>query len=174
MDLNPDLPRHAGAGVKPLLQDCSIQWPLPDHRLDVVFTSNFFEHLPDKAALGRTLDEAHRRLKPGGRLIAMGAEHQIPVRRILGILGPFNATYGKCPEGDVGKSRLSGRALPGALSALHHGRRVTIPGFLRLYLRLSLGWRFFGKTVPWSLPGSDGLSGTGRDAAGPGKKGGLL
>ena len=40
--------------------------------LDLVFTSNFFEHLPDKSSLGRTLEEIFRCLKPGGRLVAMG------------------------------------------------------------------------------------------------------
>src|SRR6187402_3538775 len=72
MDLNPDMPRRADSGVQTLLQDCSTDWQLPDNSLDVVFTSNFFEHLPDKAALGRTLDQARRCLKPGGRLIALG------------------------------------------------------------------------------------------------------
>ena len=38
----------------------------------MVFTSNFFEHLPDKATLTRTLQQARRCLKPGGKLIAMG------------------------------------------------------------------------------------------------------
>jgi hypothetical protein len=38
------------------------------------FHEQFFEHLPDKASLGRTLDEVKRCLKSaaGGRLTAMG------------------------------------------------------------------------------------------------------
>src|SRR5262245_13736422 len=72
MDLNPDAPSRVGAGVTCFVQDCSAPWPLEENSLDVVFTSNFFEHLPDKPALGRTLDEIRRCLKPGGRLIAMG------------------------------------------------------------------------------------------------------
>ena len=47
-------------------------WRLEDGSLNVVFTSNFFEHLPDKAALGRTLEEIFRCLAPNGKLIAMG------------------------------------------------------------------------------------------------------
>ncbi len=49
MDLNPDSPGRVGAGVICFTQDCSAQWPLGEASLDVVFTSNFFEHLPDKA-----------------------------------------------------------------------------------------------------------------------------
>src|SRR5262245_31067484 len=71
MDLNPDAPKFLGKDVKFLAQDCSRHWDLPDASLDVVFTSNFFEHLPDKAALARTFDEIHRCLDKGGRLIAM-------------------------------------------------------------------------------------------------------
>ena len=72
MDLNPDARQHLRPGVEFLQQDCSLPWPLPEGSLDVVFTSNFFEHLPDKACLSRTLRQAFRALKPGGRLIALG------------------------------------------------------------------------------------------------------
>jgi SAM-dependent methyltransferase len=72
MDLNPEAEQRVAPGVECLLQDCSTTWPFEDGALDLVFTSNFFEHLPDKPALGRTLDEIRRCLKPGGRLIAMG------------------------------------------------------------------------------------------------------
>jgi SAM-dependent methyltransferase len=72
MDLNPDAPHHLGEGVAFFEQDCSAPWPLPEASLDAVFTSNFFEHLPDKAALGRTLDQILRCLSKGGRLIALG------------------------------------------------------------------------------------------------------
>ena len=60
MDLNPDALRFLDSNVRFLQQDCSEHWLLPDGSLDVVFTSNFFEHLPDKRALGRTLDEVRR------------------------------------------------------------------------------------------------------------------
>ena len=72
MDLNPDAPQRLAPGIEFLHQDCSAAWPLPDNSLDVVFTSNFFEHLPDKESLNRTLRHALRCLKPGGRLIATG------------------------------------------------------------------------------------------------------
>lgn len=72
MDLNPDAPKHLASSVRFFEQDCSGVWPLPDAALDAVFTSNFFEHLPDKGCLKRTLQQAFRCLKPGGRLIAMG------------------------------------------------------------------------------------------------------
>jgi SAM-dependent methyltransferase len=72
MNLNPDAPKHLAPAVHFFEQDCSTAWPLPENSLDAVFTSNFFEHLPDKECLKRTLRQAFRCLKPGGRLIAMG------------------------------------------------------------------------------------------------------
>ena len=72
MDLNPEAKKHLHAEVELLQQDCSTRWPIPDGSLDVVFTSNFFEHLPSKATLTSTLTEALRCLKPGGKLIAIG------------------------------------------------------------------------------------------------------
>ena len=72
MDLNPDARQHLASGIHCIEQDCSAVWPLPENSLDTVFTSNFFEHLPDKECLKKTLRQAFRCLKPGGRLIAMG------------------------------------------------------------------------------------------------------
>jgi len=45
---------------------------LPAQDVDIIFTSNFFEHLPDKNTLSAVLSESYRVLKPGGKLIAMG------------------------------------------------------------------------------------------------------
>jgi SAM-dependent methyltransferase len=72
MDLNPDVQKRATQGVTVLQQDCSEPWPLPEGELDAVFTSNFLEHLPNKAAVSTVLSNAYRCLKPGGRFIAMG------------------------------------------------------------------------------------------------------
>lgn len=72
MDLNPDARKHLAPDVAMIEQDCSTRWPFADGALNAVFTSNFFEHLPSKATLKATLDEAFRCLAAGGRLIAMG------------------------------------------------------------------------------------------------------
>ncbi|MEJ7607464.1 MAG: class I SAM-dependent methyltransferase [Bryobacteraceae bacterium] len=72
MDLNPDARTHLRPDIRLIDQDCSAEWQLESASLDIVFTSNFFEHLPGKESLRKTLDEAYRCLRPGGRLIAMG------------------------------------------------------------------------------------------------------
>jgi len=72
MDLNPEASRHLAGDVVFFHQDCSNLWPLPGGSLDAVFTSNFFEHLPDKECLKRTLRQIMLCLKPGGRILALG------------------------------------------------------------------------------------------------------
>jgi SAM-dependent methyltransferase len=72
MDLNPAARNRLKPEIQLFQQDCSQPWSLEDSALDVVFTSNFFEHLSDKQLLQATLTEAFRCLKPGGRLIALG------------------------------------------------------------------------------------------------------
>ena len=72
MDLNPDASHYLNEDVKFLQQDCSEPWQVKGESLDIIFTSNFFEHLPGKPSLIATLSEALRWLKSGGRLIALG------------------------------------------------------------------------------------------------------
>ncbi|MBV9396673.1 MAG: hypothetical protein JO062_01750 [Bryobacterales bacterium] len=71
-DLNLDVVQHAANGVTVLHQDCSAEWDSFPGSLDAILTSNFFEHLPDKEALKRTLLNANGAFRPGGALIMMG------------------------------------------------------------------------------------------------------
>ena len=146
MDLNPDAPERVAAEVKCILQDCSTKWPFADNRLDVVFTSNFFEHLPDKAALGRTLDEVRRCLKPGGRLIAVGPN----IKHLPGAYWDFWDHYIPLTEYALREALENrgltvnmclGKFLPYTMAA---GPRYPLV-CLRFYLRLRWAWPLFGK-----------------------------
>ena len=146
MDLNPDTDTRVGEGVKVILQDCSDEWLLQDNSLDVVFTSNFFEHLPNKAALEQTLAEAKRCLKPGGRLICLGPN----IRFIGGAYWDFWDHHVALTERSLeevlklegfGISECIDRFLPYSMS-----QGSTPPlAFLKLYLKLPFAWKFFGK-----------------------------
>ena len=72
MDLNPDARERLNDAVHFFLHDCSIEWPLPPSSLDVVFTSNFLEHLPSKPHLSRVIEHTVRCLRSGGHLICLG------------------------------------------------------------------------------------------------------
>jgi SAM-dependent methyltransferase len=146
MDLNPDAQRFLAPDVQFLQQDCSSRWPCADESLDVVFTSNFFEHLPSKEMLGLTLQEVFRCLKPGGKLLAMGPN----IRFLPGAYWDFWDHH----------LPLSDRSLAEALESCgfsileNHPRflpytmvnQLEYPLFmLSLYLKLPLAWRLFGK-----------------------------
>ena len=72
MDLNPKTKSLLDNKIIFHEQDCSKPWKIDQNSLDLIFTSNFFEHLPNKESLNRTISEVKKALKPGGRLIAMG------------------------------------------------------------------------------------------------------
>lgn len=146
MDLNPDSPSKLSQEVTFLHQDCSRQWQLPDNHLDAVFTSNFFEHLPDKTSLARTLVQAFRCLKPGGCLICLGPnikylggrywdfwDHYLPLTEL--------ALQEGCELTGFKTEQVTARFLPYSMS-----QGFTPPlAFSQLYLKLPFLWRFFGK-----------------------------
>jgi SAM-dependent methyltransferase len=70
VDLNPDTVRWAH-DAKVVTASSDNMVGVGDASVDVVFTSNFFEHLPDKRVLLATLSECRRVLVPGGRLLVL-------------------------------------------------------------------------------------------------------
>lgn len=72
VDLNPDTARYAAHDVRVIRTPSTQLDAFADDSVDVVFASNFFEHLPDKAQFVATLQEIHRVLRPGsGRLLIL-------------------------------------------------------------------------------------------------------
>jgi SAM-dependent methyltransferase len=71
VDLNERTKEMANKDVK-VYQALSTELPKElTHKVDVVFVSNFFEHLESKNELIDTLKEIHRVLKPGGLLMLL-------------------------------------------------------------------------------------------------------
>lgn len=146
MDLNPSTPQHLHPDVVLFHQDCSARWALEDRALDTVFTSNFFEHLPDKESLRRTLAEAFRCLKPGGRLICLGPN----IKYLAGPYWDFWDHYLPLTELSLQEGlelvgfrveRSLDRFLPYTMA-----KGYTPPAWtLSLYIRMPLLWRWFGK-----------------------------
>lgn len=71
VDLNEKTKRMANKNVK-VYQALSTKLPKSlTNKVDVVFTSNFFEHLDSKNELIDTLKEVHRVLKPNGAIMIL-------------------------------------------------------------------------------------------------------
>lgn len=145
MDLNPDAGARLKTGVTFHEQDCTAAWPFPPGSLDLVVTSNFFEHLPTKSALRATLACAREALRPGGRIVALGPN----IRHLGGRYWDFFDHH----------IALSDASLAEAFQIEGFRPRVILPrflpftlvgapryplAFLRAYLAAPILWRFFG------------------------------
>jgi SAM-dependent methyltransferase len=146
IDLNPETGRRVEGFARFIQQDCSKPWPLADASLDVVFTSNFLEHLPAKELVDDTLREARRCLKPGGRIVCVGPnvryvpgaywdfwDHHIPITDL-------SMAEALELQGFAVEERID-RFLPYTMS----GNRETPLAFVRAYLRMPFAWPLFGK-----------------------------
>lgn len=146
MDLNPDSAIYAAPGVRILMQNCSETWALSDDSLDVVFTSNFFEHLPTKHDLRDTLLQARRCLRPGGRIIALGPN----IRYLPGEYWDFYDHHLALTELSLGEVMTETgftleRQIPQFLPYTMSGNRQRPLWMLRFYLKLTFAWPLFGK-----------------------------
>jgi SAM-dependent methyltransferase len=146
MDLNPDASRFLDKDVQLLQQDCSTRWPCDAGSLDIVFTSNFFEHLPSRNALKLTLEEAFRCLKPGGKLIALGPnirflsdqywdfwDHHLALSDRSLVEGLENCGFGILEKH------------PQFLPYTMVGSRESPLLLVSLYLKLRPAWKIFGR-----------------------------
>jgi SAM-dependent methyltransferase len=146
IDLNPDSPRFVAPDVEFHAVAADALAPIAAESVDVAFTSNFLEHLPDKATLVRVFAEIRRVLRPGGTFIVLGPnirylpgeywdffDHHLPLSHLSLVEG--------LRLGGFEPREVIDRFLPYTTqSSLPKG-----PGFVAAYLRLRPAWRFFGK-----------------------------
>lgn len=145
MDLNPDTSYHLNPDINLHHQDCAEAWPIDKSSLDLIFTSNFFEHLPNKQALDQTVKHAHNHLKTNGRLIMLGPNIAI----LKGRYWDFWDHH--IPLSDQSANELlelNGFTIEKSIPYFLPYNMVRVrkkPLFLlKLYLRLPFIWRFFG------------------------------
>jgi SAM-dependent methyltransferase len=146
IDLNPDTEALVGPAVNFLNQDCSKAWPIDDESVDVVFTSNFFEHLPTKGLIEDTVLQAYRKLKPGGKIICLGPN----IRFVPGDYWDYWDHHVAISDNSIAELlELKGfsidekvdRFLPYTMS----GGSTPPLFFVSLYIRFPFLWRIFGK-----------------------------
>jgi len=146
LDSNPATADKAAPEVTVLSQDATKPWSLPSESVNVIFSSNFFEHLPTKQDFAHCLAEAYRVLHPRGLLIALGPN----IRFCFDVYWDFVDHH----------LPLSDRSMVEALEIAGFQKELVIPRFLpytmsdrvphraflaRLYLLLPLAQRLWGK-----------------------------
>jgi len=146
LDLNPDVARHLPPGVEFHLGSAERVPDIEAGSVDVVFCSNFLEHLPDKAAASRVFAEVLRLLKPGGRFLVMGPN----MRMVPGAYWDFWDHHLPLSE----RSLVEGLALAGFTPErviarfLPYSTKSSLPQapfLVAAYLHLPLAWRLLGK-----------------------------
>lgn len=71
LDLNEDVVKYAAPGVRTIIAASDDMHQINSASVDIVFVSNFFEHLPTKQCLLDTLREIQRVLHKGGKLLIL-------------------------------------------------------------------------------------------------------
>ncbi|GIU87638.1 MAG: hypothetical protein KatS3mg009_2153 [Acidimicrobiia bacterium] len=146
LDLNPDARAHLDPAVELFVQEASQPWPVDDGSVDLVFTSNFLEHLPSREAITAALGEALRCLRPGGRIVCLGPN----IRCVGGAYWDFFDHLVPLTERSLAEAlevtgfrteEVVARFLPFTMV----GRPAPPAVAIRAYLRCRPAWRLFGR-----------------------------
>lgn len=146
VDLNPDAKKFLGPDVEFHQCMATSLGSVVTGSADVVFTSNFLEHLPDKRTLDEFLDQVLLALKPGGKYLVLGpnlrylpGEYWDFYDHHLGLthLSLSEALQLKGFEIEVCIDRFLPYTTQGALP--------THPWLVKMYLKFPLVWKVLGK-----------------------------
>jgi SAM-dependent methyltransferase len=146
VDLNPDSPGHLNPDVTFFQVSATDLSDIATASVDVVFTSNFLEHLPSKDACSQLFLAVKRILRPAGRFLLLGPniryaykeywdfyDHHLP-------LSHLSLEEGLRQQGfDVVKN------IPRFLPYTMNSGMPTPSIFIQAYLRLPIVWPLFGK-----------------------------
>jgi SAM-dependent methyltransferase len=119
---------------------------LPDRHFDLVFVSNFLEHLPSQEAIAAFLEKMHGHIVPGGRIAIMGPNYRYCAKEYWDFADHIVALTHRAIEEHLyaagfEPNATTPRFLPYSFrSGLPPSRKLT-----ELYLRTPLMWKLVGK-----------------------------
>ncbi len=146
VDLNPDAKSFLEPSTEFHLCEATRLGEIVDGQADVVFTSNFLEHLPDKKTLDAFLDQVMKALKPGGRYLILGPN----LRYVPGEYWDFydhhlGLTHLSLGEALQMRGFLVEQTIDRFLPYTTQGALPTHPMLVKAYLKVPLAWRVLGK-----------------------------
>ncbi len=146
IDLNKDTPHFAEPDVKVYHLGSTDISVLPEQSLDIVFCSNFLEHLKNKEEVFQTFGEVHRLLRPGGKFLILQPniryckfeywdffDHHVPL------------TEKSLIEGLEAKSFSIEKVIDRFLPFTTKSKIPQHPLLVKLYLKFPLAWQIMGK-----------------------------
>ncbi len=149
VDPNPLTLEQANSDVEVLPIFSTDLAPIADGEIDVVFTSNFLEHVADKDALLATLHECSRVLRPNGwMLVLMPNVRYLPGRFWDYLDHHVPLTHVSLVEALQLTGFRAERVIPRFLPYTVKDSRLPVRAeLIELYLRLPLAWKIFGRQM---------------------------
>ncbi len=148
VDINPDMRDHAASDVRAIIAHCTDLKEISDNSIDIVFSSEFFEHLKDAEELFATLKEMRRVLRSDGKFIIVCPniryvghkywdfiDHRLPLTH-LGLREALQMHK-------YSVTKLVPRFLPYTTKA----SLPKSPFLLKIYLKIPILWNFFGSQM---------------------------
>ena len=146
IDLNPESPTYLDDDVEFHAISATELTKLGEASVDVAFTSNFLEHLPDKAALEALLRELHATLRENGRFVILGPN----LKYLPGEYWDFYDHHLGLTHLSLSEAlQLNGfeveRCIDRFLPYTTQGSLPTHPMLVKLFLKVPLAWPLLGK-----------------------------
>ncbi|MFT3802265.1 MAG: methyltransferase domain-containing protein [Burkholderiaceae bacterium] len=146
VDLNPDARKALQGPVEFNLRSATELGQVVKGEADIVFTSNFLEHLPDKPTLDVFLAQVQIALKPGGRYLILGPN----LRYLPGQYWDFYDHHLGLTHLSLGEAlQLAGFQLETVVDRFlpytTQGALPTHPMLVKLYLKMPFAWPLLGK-----------------------------
>jgi ubiquinone/menaquinone biosynthesis C-methylase UbiE len=144
VDLNPDVAVRASAGVETHVARSDELTMIADDSVDIVFISNFFEHITREVILS-TLEEVRRVLRPGGKFLLLQPNVRFCARdywQFFDHITPVDDRALAEAYAAVGLDIVHN--VPRFLPYSTKSRLPSAAWLVRLYLKVPLAWRVLG------------------------------
>lgn len=147
IDLNPDCRLFASPEVNIMnidILDEYQQAKVEDDSFDVIFVSNFFEHLENQDRLFEVLRFCRQKLKPGGRLLVIQPNFKYSYREYFDFIDHYlPITHLSLVEVLEALNFRVNTLIPRFLPFSTKGRPSAV-WMLKLYLKLPIAWKILG------------------------------
>jgi len=144
VDANPNVAKSCAPGVEFILSDDFST--LPDQCFNVIFMSNFLEHLDNGAAVVTVLSQLRQRLAPGGRMIILQPNFALVGARYFDFIDHKTILTDASLSEALALAGLRVEWMRRRFLPYTSKSRLPKTGFLvRLYLKMPLAQYFMGK-----------------------------
>jgi SAM-dependent methyltransferase len=147
IDLNPDCNLFAAADVNIISADilnASERDKVENNFFDIIFVSNFFEHLASQDDLFEVLDFCFQKLKPGGSLLIIQPNFKYSYKEYFDFIDHYlPITHQSLVEVLQALEFQVDTLIPRFLPFSTKGRPSAV-WMLKLYLRLPIAWALLG------------------------------